>query len=161
MTKIIEAVFENGALKPLDEVPLAEHQRVRLTIETDSSTSFISQHSEVRQGRPCVRGTGVEVMFIVWMHRAHGLTPEALADEFNLTAEQVQAALDYYAHHQQAAFGVHNGDVTSARCYEHLLTYDSPEKSARCLDYGHVTNTTEQSNSLPINYSRFLSSPAG
>jgi uncharacterized protein (DUF433 family) len=101
MTKTIEAIFENGTLKPLDEVPLTEHQRVRVTIETDSSASLISQHPEVRQGRPCVRGTGIEVMFIVWMHRAHGLTPEALADEFNITPEQVQAALDYYAHHHQ------------------------------------------------------------
>jgi predicted DNA-binding antitoxin AbrB/MazE fold protein len=35
MTKLIEAVDENGTLKPLDEGELAEHQRVRVTIEAD------------------------------------------------------------------------------------------------------------------------------
>lgn len=101
MTKTIEAVYENGTLKPLDEVQLAEHQRVRVTIEADGSTALISRHSEVRQGRPCLTGTGIEVMFIVWLHRSHGLGPEELASEFNITPHQAQAALDYYADHRE------------------------------------------------------------
>jgi uncharacterized protein (DUF433 family) len=101
MTKVIEAIYENGVLKPLDEVPLVEHQRVRLTIEAEGATELISRHPQVRQGRPCVAGTGIEVMFIVWLHQAHGLTPEELAGEFNITAEQAQAALDYYAAHRE------------------------------------------------------------
>lgn len=32
MPRIIEAVFENGVLKPLEAVDLEEHQRVRVTI---------------------------------------------------------------------------------------------------------------------------------
>ncbi|MGH9940082.1 MAG: antitoxin family protein [Blastocatellia bacterium] len=33
MTTVIEAVFENGAFKPLSEVNLKEHQRYSLIIE--------------------------------------------------------------------------------------------------------------------------------
>ncbi len=32
MRKIIEAVFENGVIKPLEAVELEEHQRVRVAI---------------------------------------------------------------------------------------------------------------------------------
>ena len=32
MAKIIEAVFENGVIKPLEAVELPEHQRVRVAI---------------------------------------------------------------------------------------------------------------------------------
>lgn len=72
MAKTIEAVYENGTLKPLDEVELAEHQRVRVTIEADEPSLLISRHPEVRQGRPCLTGTGIEVMFIVWLHLMSG-----------------------------------------------------------------------------------------
>ena len=101
MMKTIEAVYENGTLKPLDAIELTEHQRVRVTIEADGPTTLISCHPGVRQGRPCLTGTGIEVMFIAWLHRTHGLGPEELASEFNITAEQAQAALDYYADHRQ------------------------------------------------------------
>jgi len=101
MTKTIEAVYENGTLRPLDEVQLVEHQRVRVTIEAVRPTAPISRHPQVRQGRPCLTGTGIEVMFIAWLHRTHGLGSEELASEFNITAEQAQAALDYYADHRE------------------------------------------------------------
>ena len=34
MTKTIEAIYTNGVLKPLEALPLADQQRVRLTVET-------------------------------------------------------------------------------------------------------------------------------
>ncbi len=33
MAIIVEATFENGVLRPSEELPLKEHQKVRLTIE--------------------------------------------------------------------------------------------------------------------------------
>ena len=33
MSKTIEAIYENGVLKPLDQVPLKEHQRVTLILQ--------------------------------------------------------------------------------------------------------------------------------
>ena len=35
MTLAIEAVFENGVLKPLNPLNLAEHQKVHLVVETN------------------------------------------------------------------------------------------------------------------------------
>ncbi len=35
MTLAIEAVFENGVLKPLNPLHLVEHQKVHLVVETD------------------------------------------------------------------------------------------------------------------------------
>jgi len=33
MTKVVEAIYEDGVLTPLEEIELPERQRVRLTIE--------------------------------------------------------------------------------------------------------------------------------
>ena len=37
MTKQIEAVYENGILRPLEPLPLEEMERVRLTITNDTA----------------------------------------------------------------------------------------------------------------------------
>ncbi len=37
MTITIEAVYENGVLKPMQALPLEEHQKVRVTVEADNS----------------------------------------------------------------------------------------------------------------------------
>lgn len=34
MTRIVEAIFDGGVLRPVEKLNLAEHQRVRLTVET-------------------------------------------------------------------------------------------------------------------------------
>ena len=34
MTRIVEAIFDGGVLRPVENLNLAEHQRVRLTVET-------------------------------------------------------------------------------------------------------------------------------
>lgn len=34
MTLTIEAVYENGVLKPIQPLPLTEHQRVQITIQS-------------------------------------------------------------------------------------------------------------------------------
>jgi predicted DNA-binding antitoxin AbrB/MazE fold protein len=34
MSLTIEAIYENGVLKPIQPLPLKEHERVRLTVET-------------------------------------------------------------------------------------------------------------------------------
>ncbi len=37
MSITIEAVYENGVLKPVRALPLAEHQKVEITVKTTSS----------------------------------------------------------------------------------------------------------------------------
>jgi predicted DNA-binding antitoxin AbrB/MazE fold protein len=39
MTHTIEAIYTNGVLKPMVELPLKDNQRVRLTVETIDDTS--------------------------------------------------------------------------------------------------------------------------
>jgi predicted DNA-binding antitoxin AbrB/MazE fold protein len=34
MAIVVEAVYENGVLKPAEPLPLAEHEKVRVTIDT-------------------------------------------------------------------------------------------------------------------------------
>ena len=41
MTLTVEATFENGVLKPVEPLPLKEHQRVRITIE--SAANWVEQ----------------------------------------------------------------------------------------------------------------------
>lgn len=45
MTKQVEAVYENGVLRPLEPLPLDEHQRVTVTVsaEEDSLASIIDR----------------------------------------------------------------------------------------------------------------------
>jgi predicted DNA-binding antitoxin AbrB/MazE fold protein len=42
MTNHVDAVYENGVLRPLETLPLEEHQRVRVTISSISSDSLAS-----------------------------------------------------------------------------------------------------------------------
>ena len=46
MTRVLEAVFEDGVLKPLIDPGLAEHQRVIVEIRLASETSAESQLEE-------------------------------------------------------------------------------------------------------------------
>lgn len=52
---------------------------------------------DIRFGKPCIAGTRVDVATIVGAIAA-GETASSVADEFALTAAQVQAALRYAAH---------------------------------------------------------------
>jgi uncharacterized protein (DUF433 family) len=57
---------------------------------------LISRDPRIREGRPCIAGTGVSVRRIVEWYKL-GLTPEEIADEFgHLSLAQVHAALAYY-----------------------------------------------------------------
>jgi len=43
MTMAVEAVFENGVLKPLNPLELAEHQKVHLIVETNVAATATGQ----------------------------------------------------------------------------------------------------------------------
>ncbi len=38
MTTVVDAIYENGVLRPLGSLDLAEHQQVRVTVETAAPT---------------------------------------------------------------------------------------------------------------------------
>ena len=60
MTNHVDAVYENGVLRPLEPLPLEEHQRVRVTISSisgDSLASLVDQ-SFLEQARKEVAAAG-------------------------------------------------------------------------------------------------------
>ena len=66
MTLTIEAVYENGVLKPTQPLPLNEHEKVRITIEPSES--------------PLLRAYGI----LGWTGDAETLERVALDPEFLL-----------------------------------------------------------------------------
>jgi predicted DNA-binding antitoxin AbrB/MazE fold protein len=60
MTNHVEAVYENGVLRPLEPLPLEEHQRVRVTISSISGDSLapLVDQSFLEQARKEVAAAG-------------------------------------------------------------------------------------------------------
>lgn len=46
MSQVIQAIYENGVLKPLEKLELGEHQWVRVTVEPNATNS--NQAEQVR-----------------------------------------------------------------------------------------------------------------
>ena len=57
----------------------------------------ISMNPDVRFGKPCIAGTRIDVATVVGLIAA-GETVETVATEYQLSVEQVRAALGYAAH---------------------------------------------------------------
>jgi uncharacterized protein (DUF433 family) len=57
----------------------------------------ISLNPDVRFGKPCISGTRIDVATIVGLLAA-GETVETVADQYQLSIDQVRAALGYAAH---------------------------------------------------------------
>jgi len=51
MTKQVEAVYENGVLRPLEPLPLDEHQRVTLTVSDVPEDQLASMIDHAFVGR--------------------------------------------------------------------------------------------------------------
>jgi len=47
MSKVIEAIFENGIFKPLRETHLKNHQRVRIEILSEDDESMVEAQKKV------------------------------------------------------------------------------------------------------------------
>ena len=60
MTNHVDAVYENGVLRPLEPLPLEEHQHVRVTISSISADSLASlvDRSFLEQARREVAAAG-------------------------------------------------------------------------------------------------------
>ncbi len=56
MTRQVEAVYENGVLRPLEPLPLDEHQRVTVTVsDTEDPLASIIDHAFVERARKEIR----------------------------------------------------------------------------------------------------------
>jgi uncharacterized protein (DUF433 family) len=68
---------------------------------------------EKRRGKPMIDGTGITVQDIAdSLH--NGLTPEQIADEFDLTLGEVHAALSYYHDHKAEIDAARQDDKSQA-----------------------------------------------
>ena len=66
------------------------------------SIDEIVSDSEVRDGRPIIRGTKISVSDVVaWHLSGEKLSPEQIATDFHLSLGQVYSALTYYYLHQE------------------------------------------------------------
>jgi uncharacterized protein (DUF433 family) len=104
VSKVVEAIYENGVLKPAKPLALDEHESVRLGIleDSDEETShpYITRAPDVCGGRPFIRDTRISVQTIVGYYKLGMTVDEILAGLPHLTAAQVFDALSYYHDHQ-------------------------------------------------------------
>lgn len=64
------------------------------------SINLITTDSQVRSGRPCLIGTGIEVTTMAIEHIFNGRTPLEIAADYRLPLSHVHAALAYYYEHK-------------------------------------------------------------
>jgi uncharacterized protein (DUF433 family) len=70
-------------------------------MDTILTIDLIATNPEVRGGRPCIAGTGLEVTTIAIAYIAHQHTPEEIARDYGVNLAQVLAALTYYYAHKE------------------------------------------------------------
>jgi len=66
------------------------------------SINLISTDPNIRNGRPCIADTSIEVSVIVIAKIVRGLEPDEIASDYDLSLSQVYAALAYYYENKQS-----------------------------------------------------------
>lgn len=61
---------------------------------------LIASDPTVRNGQPCIAGTGLRVTDLVIAHLFHRRQPDELAADYDLSLAQIYAALSYYYAHK-------------------------------------------------------------
>jgi uncharacterized protein (DUF433 family) len=69
---------------------------------TIQSINLISTDPNIRNGRPCIAGTSIEVSVIVIAKIVQGLEPDEIAANYEIALAQVYTALAYYYENKQA-----------------------------------------------------------
>lgn len=70
-------------------------------MHTVLTIDLIAADPAIRNGRPCIAGTGLRVTDLVMAHLFHGRTPDEIAADYDLALSQVYAALAYYYEHKE------------------------------------------------------------
>jgi len=101
-SQVIEAIYENGVLKPTQPLNLKQQQVVQISLNSEFKTDYphISKTPGICGGRPVIRGTRIPVKVLVNHYRMNEKVTDILAGFPNLTASQFYAALSYYYDHQ-------------------------------------------------------------
>jgi uncharacterized protein (DUF433 family) len=120
-SEIVEAVYENGVLKPVKPLALRERASVRLGILEACDVvqhPYVVRSPDVCGGRPVIRETRIPVQIIVGYYKLGMTVDEILAEIPHLTAAQVFDALSYYHDHQaeiEASIAAEEPDALLAR----------------------------------------------
>jgi len=69
-------------------------------MDTIQSINLITTNPNIRDGRPCIAGTGLRVTDIVMATIFHDRTPGQIASDYGVTLAQVHASLAYYYEHK-------------------------------------------------------------
>jgi predicted DNA-binding antitoxin AbrB/MazE fold protein len=107
MQKAVEAVYEDGVLKPLEKLDLEEGTHFTLllleTVKEHSQEGYrhlvAKDHS--RRHQLYVKGRNLTVGQLVYSMRADHLLPEHAAERYDLPLEAIQEALGYYQAHRE------------------------------------------------------------
>jgi len=65
------------------------------------SINSITTNPSIRNGRPCIAGTSIEVSVVVTAKIMNGLEPDEIATDYDLSLSEVYAALAYYYDNKQ------------------------------------------------------------
>jgi uncharacterized protein (DUF433 family) len=69
-------------------------------MDTIQSINLIAVNPNVRNGRPCISGTGLRVTDVAIATIFHERTPGQIASDYAISLAQVHAALAYYYEHK-------------------------------------------------------------
>lgn len=99
---VIEAVYEQGLLRPLSPITLTEQAVVQLRVQEETATDHphVTRIPGVSGGRPIIRGTRTPVQIIVGYYKLGMSIDEIVSSLPHLTPAQVFDALSYYHDHQ-------------------------------------------------------------
>lgn len=92
------------------------------------SINLITSNPKVRNGRPCIAGTGLRVTDIMMASIYHMQTPDELAVGFGISLAQVHAALAYYYEHQAELDADIRAQIAEARAIreQHIANGNRP-----------------------------------
>jgi len=85
---------------------------------TIQSIKLTTTDPRIREGRPCIRDTGIRVTDIVMANLYHGRTPSDIASDYELDIAKVYAALAYYYEHKSDLDDDIREQIATARQYK-------------------------------------------
>jgi uncharacterized protein (DUF433 family) len=71
-------------------------------MQSTLTIDLIASDPAIRNGQPCIAGTGLRVTDLALAHLFHRRQPEEIAADYDLSLAQVYAALAYYYSHKPA-----------------------------------------------------------
>lgn len=69
-------------------------------MQSTLTIDLIASDPMIRNGQPCIAGTGLRVIDLAMAHLFHRRQPEEIAADYDISLAQVYAALSYYYAHK-------------------------------------------------------------